>query len=549
MLVSFDRPPERSSFREFAVHDDEKFFICWRGLIFRDGARAGSETIGHLAQDLVRQDLRELCHSLRGVFVLFVFDRRIKLWQVAVDNAGLYHAFHDGFVASTSFLELLAEPRHACASPSLPAFVEFLAHDGVFWGRTPVEGITRVAANEIVELRPPTLGGARSAILRQKLLPAAGAVDEAGFVAHYAHLAAALTGRRVSLDLTGGLDSRLTACLLSEQALDFETAIVGRPELDEVVIAGRAAQALDRPLHITVHDPSALEDELPEMFRQCDGLSDVLAYHRSWQLSCDRLRRGVEVVVSSVGGELYKDFWWLQDWPWYRSVWSNFARLYDLRIHPVSLPGTYLSAAATVAYRDLRRRTLEGFERLCAQYNTESYDNVYFFYKMPQAAGCFATATVDQGLEVTAPFLDYDNFLFGAGLPRSRRFLNRFHREMLSSRCPKLACLITTTGVSARKGAGPLFTDLAGYTSNLSRRLVRKVGERVLRRRWMAAADPASPDIAARTRRSARFRQAVQDLKQADVLHPELADDDIRDGDIGRILTLGMLVSHLSRSS
>jgi hypothetical protein len=98
----------------------------------------------------------------------------------------------------------------------------------------------------------------------------------------------------------------------------------------------------------------------------------------------------------------------------------NFRRLYDLRIRPIGLPANYLTGEVAAAYADLRKRTIESFGRLRAAINSESYDNVYFFYKMSEFSGRFATSNINNHVGVVSPFLDYDNFLFSTKLPRSR---------------------------------------------------------------------------------------------------------------------------------
>lgn len=528
------------------IYEDGRLFIAWKGFVFHEGRRAGTDTIAHLARRLAHEPLAALCQSLHGIFVLFVFDKDTAIWRVAVDNAGLYHAFHDAHGVGTSFLEILA--KSGTAQLSAAAAAEFLAHDGVYWSRTLVDGIVRISHAEIVQLEPADGATPARRTVVEKALPDARPGDPAGLLGHSANLAGALAGRRVSLDLTGGIDSRLVACLMSLHGVAFETAAVGRPGHPDLRIAARAADVLGVAFHPTIHDSSGIEDELEELFRQCDGLGDVLTYHRSRQLSLDRRRRGVDLVITGAGGELYKDFWWLQDWPFYASPKSNFERLYDLRVHPIGLPAGYLTGAAAAAYADLRRRTVERFAGLRAATNTESYDRIYFFYKMTQFVGRFATSNINHHLAVSAPLLDYDNFLLAKALPVGRRAFNRFHRSFLSEHCPALARLATTEGVSARAGRGPPIIDPLAYGMNRLRRLSKKVAERTLGRRWMRLPEPSDPGTAGRARRSAAFRQALEALKDVGIINGDLRLEAVRDSDVGRLLTLGLLVRRLPRS-
>ena len=53
------------------------------------------------------------------------------------------------------------------------------------------------------------------------------------------------------------------------------------------------------------------------------------------------------------------------------------------------------------------------------------------------------------GLDAVAPLLDYQSALAAIGLPPWSRFFYRWHRGVISARCPDLASLPTADGFSA----------------------------------------------------------------------------------------------------
>jgi hypothetical protein len=544
MLITAGELPFGEQDMRCASWEDHRFLVRWKGLIYLHGVSSGVATIQQIAQRLPTTPLTFLCRELHGIFGLFIFDKTRCLWQIAVDNSGLYHVFHDQDTVSSSFLELLAfkglSSRHICPV----AAAEFLAHGGVYWRRTLVVGIAKIGHDEIIELEPGSAGTKSAKRIARKELPLPGGNQES-FVAHYAYLAEALADRRVSVDLTGGFDSRLNACLLTRHGLDFEVATSGRSGIPDVVIPERAAKILGREFRLTLHDISSLDKDLPRMFREGDGLTDLVVHHRARQLQAERKRRGIEVAISGVGGELYKDFWWLQDTPRYSSRRVNFERLYDLRIMPVPLPPHYLAGDVADAYAQLRRLTLERFADLRAATNTESYDNLYFYYKMPEFAGRFLTNHIDNYLNVVAPLLEYDNVMFAFGLPRSIRSFNRFHRRVLSEQCPKLARLMTSSGVSASADGWRIARDGIGCGVTIGRRLTRKIGQRLFGRAWLQSPGPDEPTMRSRVRRGSEFLQSLTALKDLRMLASELTPDEVRDADVGRILALGMLVRRL----
>ncbi len=159
--------------------------------------------------------------------------------------------------------------------------------------------------------------------------------------------------------LTGGIDSRLLAVLLSYFGVPFEVAASGVRGTTDLVIAEKVAKVLDRHFHITYHHIDDFESTVPEIFGLGDGLFDVVRYHRAFQLQRDRISRGVSLVMSGTGGELFKDFWWLQDFP---STAGNRKSLFAeaifftdcssraetfISLQPLQWPEPYLSPATS----------------------------------------------------------------------------------------------------------------------------------------------------------------------------------------------------------
>src|SRR5207245_6966712 len=119
-------------------------------------------------------------------------------------------------------------------------------------------------------------------------------------------LAESACAERVSVDLTGGIDSRLLAVVLNYFGLRFEVAASGVPGNSDVQIARAVAEALGKDFHLTTHD--AAGSDWNELFVISDGLFDLGKTGRPIQLQKDRVKRGITLALSGAGGELYKDF-------------------------------------------------------------------------------------------------------------------------------------------------------------------------------------------------------------------------------------------------
>jgi hypothetical protein len=541
VIVTSRTKPEEFDQQRWSMVDRDRFFVAWRGAVYEPGLRLGTPTIEKLIGRLEAEPFGILCRRLQGIFVLFAFDRLRASWNVAVDNAGLYHAFYDGTSVSTSLLQLSANDPRGVKSISPRAVAEFLAHRGVHWRETLIKGIRTIGRDDILELNPTNGGRVRlSKSAAEDLEPST--PDD--LTQLFAHLAQALEGASTSVDLTPGFDSRLVACLLRDQGAEFETAMSGWVGVPHVDIARRAASLLGCPFFFTEHNPLGLEDALDDLFYQQDGLSDLLGYHRMAQLQGDRQKRGVEIAVSGSGGELFKDFFWLQDFPHYRSAKTNFERLYDLRIAPVRLPDGVLTDETADAYRHLRADTLSAFEAFRSSINTESYDRVFYFYRLPIYAGADASANINNYIPFIAPLMDSVVFRLGISLPRRKRLFNSFHRELITRTCPGVASLKTDSGVTSHASVSYVARDLLGYASQQARALTDKMTQRRLgRTHFYVGAD--APGFEGPVKRSRKFQTALKALRDAGFVRGSMAVEDVPDNLVGRLLTIGMLVLHV----
>lgn len=522
---------------------DERFAIGWKGHLYLPGETAGEPSIRRLAARLATAPLARAAAELCGVFGLFVHDRQSRTWQIACDNAGLYKIFHDRSRAGTRFLELLAAGGYRSPDVDQQAVVEFLAHGAIFGPRTFVRGVEKLAYDRVLVLDAD--GGPR---LAAKELPPAAADDGATVVRHFADLARSLEGRRFSIDLTGGLDSRLIACLLDRQGVPFEAALSGLPGTSETLTAERVAEALGRKLILVTHQIDRLEADLPSLLEDGDGLTDFTRFHRDRQNALARLGRGVEIFAHGGGGELYRDHYVIQDFPFYGSRWIRLERYYDLRIVPVRLPPAYFTSHGNELAAAVRRDSLALLETYRRKTNNETYDSIYYYVRAPEFYGQYFSNYINMGLEVAAPLLDLRNAELAIRLSPWSRFFYGWHRRMLTEHCPKIAALPTADGHTGSSETRFLARDLTRFAQIQAGRVGRKLSERVLGKALfhkVGALVADAPGYMPALRASTHFARAVDRLKALGILAPELDPATIRNAHAGRLLTAGMLIERL----
>lgn len=509
--------------------------IYWSGFLYADGRSSGIDSVQRFAEALAN-GLLEALNCLKGVYMVVVADKVSGDTYAFVDSSGLFHAFYSSRGVSSSFLKLVAE--HGAHSPELSpeALVQFFHFGYVPFGGTFFREINRLDGDQIVCISP---AGAVS--LMSKNCKALGPEPARDFATQLMSFASSVTAESVSIDLTGGIDSRLLAVILEYFGLPFELAVSGSDDDQDVAIAREVATILNRPLHVTHHESGDFEGSLPTLFEACDGLFNLANGHGPLQNQRERRARGATLMITGSGGELFKDFWWWQDFPFYRQRTSHLKRLYSTRIVPVEPRHDYLAQPYANVSRHLRNGYLQRLTRYVAEDNTHTYDSIYYFVKMPDMIGRLMSNHAWL-LHCYAPYLEPEIARVGYRLPRSTRFFNSFHREMTTRYGPTAARVRTTEGgISVSSERGAVAVDLGKYAVNRVSRLARKFGQKIFSQHVLERG-PTNPTFARDLQQYAATRKGFERLKDAGILRPDLVFTDLRPPYCGNVLSLGMLL-------
>lgn len=526
---------------------NERFAIGWKGHLYLPGLQAGTASVAELAERLTARPLPQVAAELAGVFGLFVHDQMRGDWQASSDNAGLYRIFHDERGLGTSFLELLADRGRDSSAIRPRAILEYLSYGAWFGPDSPADGVRRLAYDEVLVLTP---GQPPQLVRKDVLAPPNDGTEHV--LGHFDDLAQSLKHASTSVDATAGYDSRVIVSLLAQRGVDFEAAVSGYPGTDDVEIGRRIAETLRRPFFASHHDESTLEADLPALFEAGDGLTDLRRFHRDYQNARRRLERGVEVIVHGNGGELFKDQYAYQDFPFYGRSRANLEKYYSLRVVPISVPASYLTLSAQSMLAEIRPRALALMKKLVRRTNNETYNSLWYFLRSGDHVGQFYSNYINAGLNVAAPYLDFRIAHVGMRLPPWQTVFTRWHRSVITRACPEIAGIPTSDGYTASSDWRYLPRNIAGYAFTQLRRAAKKASQKLLgkamfHRAGAFAAD--APGFVARLRASGLFAQAVRRLQAADILSPDLQPSAVRDIHVGRIMTMGMLLAHLDQAN
>lgn len=523
-----------------SLWEDGDYRVYWEGLVFVNGVLSGSESIKAFVKELRRSQIDDAVRVLKGVYFLVIEDKASGDCYAFVDNSGMYQAFFTKGMISNSFLKLVKHYRYKMAEFDLDAVTEFVYFGFLFFEKTFIKAISRFPGDTIFHF------SSRSNEIRPiaKKIPLIN--DDSGkgveyFEDEFLGLAASLSNCKVSIDLTGGVDSRLIALLLGVYGLKMEAAVAGGAvDYEELLCSKRVADALKLPWHGTVQSIASLEEDFSELFYATDGLMSVSDYHCMSRLQRARLQRGIDTVISGAGGDFFKDVFWLQDFPLYFKHTANIERLVDTRLMTFKPLQLLLARKFVRSCEDLRCRIIRGVEQFQLESSTKTYDNICFNLLMRDMGGRELTSHSFY-VKSYAPFLDLDIVRMGFNLPITMRVFNRFHRKMLTKMSPALANLRTTEGgMSASSNPLRLISDMPKFLSNRARRLLIK-----LKIQRQPITNYNHPEFYTSIRKLPLMKSSVEILRETGIVSERVGIEEIDNVRLGSLLTLAMLINYV----
>jgi asparagine synthetase B (glutamine-hydrolysing) len=528
----------------FRFHETNQYRISWHGLIYTPGHPAGVPCVAKLAADLQSRRLEQIATDLRGCFCLVVHDKLSETSYALVDNSGLYQCFYSDQAISSSFLDLASFHQLRASDLDSETVVEFLHFGNINFDRTFFPCIRKLSAERIARISPAT-----GISFVDKSLPSFDVPTSYSLEDFLRDFAASVSTEKVSVDLTGGMDTRIIAILLHYFGLPFETAIRGDEQNLDVQIAYEVAETLGKDLQVCHPRIDTLEDDLPGVLNICDGLMNVVTAFGSLQLQYERAERGITLMVGGGGGELFRDHYWLQDFPFYSRSTPNLRRFCNLRLLPTDPDHTLLAAKYREVSTGYRQRLLRDLARYTVPGNTQTYDQITYRALYRESIGRFMT-NHSRVLQCSAPYMERDAVRYGYQLPRSTRFFDYYFRKTATKCLPRAARNRTTKNYMTLSAEfSYLAKDIYRYCDDKLTRVRRRVEQRYFHRRHRSCGKLEEPlgheQLFPTLRRSALVRSAAVQLQDAGILNPALGPDGMKGEFLGTVLTLGLLMDRL----
>jgi len=506
------------------------FQVFYNGFIFTPGFLNGPESIIELLKDIHSLDEIDF-NNIFGNYFILISDLNENISCVFTDNSGIYKGYtSNNNLISNSFLQL-CEVNKGKLSLNKIGLNEFLHFGFTYFQNTVYNEIRRIHPMEYLLLENKSISIKKKEVNYNK-------PNESDFDAFFQNVKKAIGSEKTSIDLTGGTDSRLILSYMWSNNLKFETAVSGIEGNTDIKISNLISKKLNISNNVLIHK---IDEFNPlEILKYTDGQIDLLNFHRKHSLNIERKKRSITMHLSGSGGELYKDFWWLQDFPFYNKKNANLNRLYLSRIEPIKFPHRILSQDYKEYSLNTREKTINELKNYKKETNTQTYDSIYYNYKMMTNAGINITSN-NQYFKSYAPLLELHNYNFGFNLKRKQRFFNYFHRKKISQLCPEISNLKTTENVTCSNNPLHISMDILTYFYDKFLRVLKFIIRKIFKKTFFQERNIDST-ISSFLSKNNLLLDSIETLRNHRILNEKVDSNQIPPRLQGRIITLGLLL-------
>jgi len=534
---------------EINIWESKKFKIYWQGCLFIPNIPVGEKSIGIFIKEIESQGIEQACSMLYGNFYCLVFDKEFNIYYAFTDNSRQSFLFYDSknpFISS-SFLHLVKLDYLKIEDMLSDSVVEFILTGFIFSSKIFFENIKIIEADEII-IFPEDKN--QIITTRKKLGNIFFALEKPTkpkvFLEKFQKIANSLKGYKISIDLTGGTDTRVLMEIFCSLGLDFETAISGQLDCSDVLISRKIAQKKDLTHFITQHivNPETLESELEKAFYLGDGLTNVLDSHRLCQFQEDKKKRGIDFSIGGSGGELYKDGGWFRA----AFIKRNKKRIID------SLVNSGLVGWGLAKGKILGSLFSEKFSKLAINYKRNLSQKLYTrftgsprqnFYKMADQIFYEYSVRAPRGfnqrlITTYAPLLEKNIVKLGINVPEKERLFHIFYRKIVTSLDPRMAKIRTNRGdFTMHSGTYYITTDiLKMFLMNTLKKFFKKKKIEV-----------TNPEIYSVVRNFTQTKNLLELLKSYKIINKNVELKNIDNRYLGRLVSLGKLIKYIGENS
>lgn len=464
MQLSYDQTI--SKFDRFCAVEIEGYTCYYQGVFFIRGYRAGEESVIAMMKDY--QEEKGFAFSrFCGAFLMIVHDRIKDKYICFSDNSSLRSFYLGNTVISDSFLELIESEKDI--SLNAENVSQFISLGYVAFEKTVV--------NEIIISNRESYYTIKNGVLTKLKKDIGRIYDNVHFdsvEAFFKDVSYALENEYISFDITGGFDSRLVLCEMNKWLPQAEVAISGPENSPDIIVGKKVAFALGK--QIDYFSPNILEisDEIIlELLQYAQCMESFVEFFREWKFALYRRAKGVNVRITGDGGVLHKDWFWIQDFPFYNKRIRNkrkfLSKYYETRAQIINSRTDFFAEDINLHLRSQKQKFIDNCIPYCRHTNTETYDMLSYYIS---ATHHYCRYNLQAPyVQNYAPLMEYEYVKYAYHLPRKERFFNNYMRKCIDKCNPSVAKIRTIYGTRSTGSLISRIMDIPFYAFDSLKRV------------------------------------------------------------------------------
>lgn len=475
MLVSFDKGIINAT--GSSRYDYDRMTVYVNGLIFLRGMKAGKESIDHIVAAF-RKDGKIPFHEIFGAYgiMLDTHDGCLILFN---DNSCMHGMFLSAGSIGSNFLEII---RHeGLDKMDELAVCEYLSLTRGFLTDSVIEGIRAADSQKYYEVKNGVLSEESKGI--GGIDAPSSIMDPAGFMKDIAY---ALSDIKCVCSLTGGFDSRMVAATINHNKVcdcfisgDNKNSIEIRCAM-QAAKAGNLAMQHIRPVFPQINDEYLMKFFIDKGGYQLRvGSSGFRIEHFMKTLAS----RGYKVLLTGDAGDMHKEFWFIQDLPFYWKRKTSVHKFFKSRVEVIDY-SQYLGEKAKARYHEMEERCVQKLQTLTKDRNTQSY--LAFGWLVDWVSQSLKTAEASIPI-VYAPLQEIEMVRYSYQLlPKGKR-MNFFLRKMTTQVNLPMARAATVYGTTASSEWLCMTRDFFMQIIQYSKQALRYASRKLLRKTVLAS--------------------------------------------------------------
>lgn len=501
----------------------------YSGFIYKSGSRAGEASIKKLLNEYESAQNLNL-KDFYGSYRVIIEDLLKKNIIFFGDNAGNCCFYYDEVSGtfSDSFLKVVGHLEDL--SPNYDAITEFISFNCIYSEETICKGVLRTSPSKYYIIEQNKIKEKEKELIELEECHKYANLNK--FMNDFVYASAEI---EKALVITGGTDSRTVLSHMISQNADFHLFISGREELEDVKIAREVSAKLGKSLHVSYEKIENIDEvELKRLFIRTDGVYGFVSRLRLHKKHDMLEELGVKLEIGGVSGELYKNSFLNQDFPFYNRGNINKEKFYNMKVNPENFNEVFFTDNIKNSKKTMKERVLKNiFGKI-----SDKKHSVYFKAGIKALQYRMTTITNSSSftIPITSPLSEIDVMALPYKEKPWKLELNQWQRGEVSKYCSQIASIKTDRGTTLKDGKLSIMKELVGtyiylFKIGLSRALGIKRADHISKR----------VDGFNVIREKAFFYKAMNKCKELNILHKDVQVESIPDVLADRLLTIAMV--------